>query len=167
MAPGDTLPDFLTNTPLDPSFQTDMLDTHLVYDYDAQDSDGNPEKWRYELWVFSSKCIIYAVHSGPMAGRINWLEETGTIVSVVYDIKVKKMTTMIAFSEGHWKRRAEALGDKRNKADRERWSTLADVGNQRSRFVLSEQGTIIKVFKGKGDLEPIDENDAVFDGLRD
>ncbi|KAF7567333.1 Phenolic acid decarboxylase [Pyrenophora tritici-repentis] len=72
MAPGDTLPDFLTNTPLDPSFQTDMLDTHLVYDYDAQDGDGNPEKWRYELWVFSSKCIIYAVHGGPMAGRVNY-----------------------------------------------------------------------------------------------
>ena len=50
-------------------------------------------------------------------------------MSVVYDIREKKMTTMIAFSEGHWKRREEALGDKRNKADRERWGKLADVEN--------------------------------------
>ena len=68
MAPGDKLPDFLTNTPLHPTFDKDMRDTHLVYDYDAQDKDGNPEKWRYELWCFSDTRVVYAIHGGPMAG---------------------------------------------------------------------------------------------------
>lgn len=131
MAPGDKFPDFLTNTSLHPSFDEDILNTHLIYDYDAQDSEGKPEKWRYELWCFSNDRVVYAIHGGPMAGRINyqratyqcirpgelwqinWLEETGTIVSAVYDIPSKKVTTMIAFSEGHWKRAKEALGDKR------------------------------------------------------
>jgi hypothetical protein len=49
MAPGDTLPDFLTTTPFHPSFDKDIRDTHLVYDYDAQGSNGNSEKWRYEI----------------------------------------------------------------------------------------------------------------------
>lgn len=43
------LPEFLTNTPLHPSFDRDIRDTHLIYDYDAQDANGNPEKWRYEM----------------------------------------------------------------------------------------------------------------------
>lgn len=42
------LPEFLTNTPLHPSFDRDIRDTHLIYDYDAQDANGKPEKWRYE-----------------------------------------------------------------------------------------------------------------------
>lgn len=180
MAPGDNLPDFLTNTKLDPSFDKDILDTHLIYDYDAQDNDGNPEKWRYELWCFSSERVVYAIHGGPMAGRINyqratyqcirpgelwqinWLEETGSIVSAVYDIKEKKMTTLIAFSEGHWKRAKEALGDKRKKEDLERWRGLAGVGNQTSRFMLSEQAHVVEVFKGKGELVPIKESDPLF-----
>lgn len=94
--------------------------------------------------------------------QINWLEETGTIVSAVYDITNKKVTTMIAFSEGHWKRSKEALGDKRNKDDAERWRKLAEVGTQTSRFMLSEQGRVIEVYKGKGDLIPIEEGDPTF-----
>ena len=31
-------------------FNEDLLDVHLSYDYDAKDAQGNPEKWRYELW---------------------------------------------------------------------------------------------------------------------
>ena len=76
MAPGENLPDFLTNTELDPSFDKDILDTHLIYDYDAQDSNGNPEKWRYELWCFSSDRVVYAIHGGPMAGRVNYQRAT-------------------------------------------------------------------------------------------
>ena len=180
MAVGESLPDFLTNTALDASFDKDVLDTHLIYDYDAQDENGNPEKWRYELWCFSSDRVVYAIHGGPMAGRtnyqrvtyqciragelwqINWLEETGTVVSAVYDIKEQKMTTMIAFSEGHWKRATEALGDKRNREDLERWRGLAGVGKQTSRFMLSEQADIVEVFKGKGNLAPIQESDPLF-----
>lgn len=66
------LPEFLTNTPLHPSFERDIRDTHLIYDYDAQDASGNPEKWRYEMWFFSEDKINYAIHGGPMAGRINY-----------------------------------------------------------------------------------------------
>jgi hypothetical protein len=64
MAPGDKLPDFLTNTPLHQSFDEDIRDTHLIYDYDAQDENGNPEKWRYELWCFSDTRVVYAIHGG-------------------------------------------------------------------------------------------------------
>lgn len=180
MAPGDILPDYLTNTKLDPSFEEDIRDTHLIYDYDAQDSNGNPEKWRYELWCFSDTRIVYAIHGGPMAGRINyqratyqcirpgelwqinWLEETGTVCSAVYDIPNRKMTTLIAFSKGHWESAGAAHGDKRNAADFERWRKLATVGKQTDRFLLSEQGHIVEVFKGKGDLVPITEDAATF-----
>lgn len=32
--------------------------------------------------------------------QCNWLEETGTIVSLVYDIPMKRITTMLGFSKG-------------------------------------------------------------------
>lgn len=72
------------------------------------------------------------------------------------------MTTLIAFSEGHWKRSKEALGDKRNKEDLERWRRLASMGTQTSRLLLCEQAQVVETFKGKGELVPIDENDPVF-----
>lgn len=43
----------MMDTPLHPSFDQDIRDTHLLYDYDARDANGNPEKWRYEMWFFS------------------------------------------------------------------------------------------------------------------
>jgi phenolic acid decarboxylase len=180
MAPGDSLPDYLTDTPLHPSFDTDVRDNHIIYDYDAQDKDGNPEKWRYEMWFFSSDRVIYAIHGGPMAGRSNyqratyqcvrpgelwqvsWLEETGTVVSVVYDLKEHKLSTVIAFSEGHWRHPKEAHGNKRNKEDLDRWRGLANIGNQSSRLMLSEQANILETFKGKGNLEPISQDDPTF-----
>jgi hypothetical protein len=30
-------------------FDKDIRDLHLIYDYDAKDPNGNPEKWRYEM----------------------------------------------------------------------------------------------------------------------
>ncbi|KAF2132895.1 hypothetical protein P153DRAFT_283768 [Dothidotthia symphoricarpi CBS 119687] len=180
MAPGDTLPDFLTNTPLDPSFTTDILNTHLIYDYAAQDPQGRPEKWRYELWCISPTRVVYAIHGGPMAGRknyqratyqciragelwqINWLEETGTVVSAVYDIVQRSMTTVIAFSEGHWRGAEEAKGDKRVRADLERWRGLSRVGSQEKRFLLSERAEVVEVFWGRGELEGISEEDVLF-----
>lgn len=174
--PSDSLPQFLTNTKLDPSFDNDIRDTHLIYDYNAQDAQGNPEKWRYEMWFFSDTRVVYAIHGGPMSGRINyqqatfqcirpgelwqcnWLEETGTIVSLVYDIPNQKITTMIAFSKGHWENPEEAHGDKRKTADLDRWRGLAKIGVQTDRFILSEQADIKEKFKGKGELVPIDES---------
>jgi phenolic acid decarboxylase len=64
---------FQTNTPLHLSFDTDIKDTHLIYDYDAANPEtGKPEKWRYEMWFFSHNRIVYAIHGGPMAGRLNY-----------------------------------------------------------------------------------------------
>ncbi|KAH7150231.1 Calycin-like protein [Dactylonectria estremocensis] len=172
------LPTYQVNTPLDPSFDTDMKDTHLIYDYDARDAEGNPEKWRYEIWFFSHDRVVYAIHGGPMAGRINyqtagyqcvragelwqisWLEETGTVVSLVYDITKRIVSGLLSFSKGHWENPVEAHGDKRNPEDFDRWRTLATHGVQTDRFMLIEQAKILEVFKGKGDLEPI-ELDAV------
>jgi hypothetical protein len=106
-----------------------------------------------------------------MAGRINYqratyqcvrpgglwqiqrLEETGTIVSTVYDTREQRMSALIAFSECHWKHPEEAHGDKRNSEDLKRWRRLADVGNQTSRFMLCEQANILQTFKGKGGTE--------------
>lgn len=36
------------------AFEQDLHDVHLIYDYDAQDEDGKPQKWRYEAWFFSN-----------------------------------------------------------------------------------------------------------------
>lgn len=66
------LPDFFMHTPLHSSFKDDVLDTHLIYDYDAADEHGNPEKWRYEFWFFSQNRVVYSIHGGPMKGRQNY-----------------------------------------------------------------------------------------------
>lgn len=64
---------FQTNTPLHPSFDEDIRDTHLVYDYDASNpKTGEAEKWRYEMWFISKDRCVYAIHGGPMAGRYNY-----------------------------------------------------------------------------------------------
>jgi phenolic acid decarboxylase len=158
------------------TFDQDIKDLHLIYYYAAQDAQGNPEKWRYEMWFYSQHRIVYAIHGGPMAGRknfqtatyqcirpgelwqCNWLEETGTICSLVYDMKNETITTLLGFSKGHWEYPEEAHGDKRNKDDLERWRGLVKVGSQVERHMLSEQATIVEKFHGKGDLEPIEES---------
>lgn len=202
-----SLPTFLTNTDLHPSFDSDIKDVHLIYDYAAQSPDGKPEKWRYEMWFQSSNRINYvrihllplpakpshptffsnisspkqqAIHGGPMKGRINyqtctyqcirphelwqcnWLEETGTICSLVYDIKNSKITTLIAFSKGHWENAEQARGDKRDAEVFGRWRGLAKQGSQVERFMLSEQADILETFKGKGDLVPVEEGAETF-----
>lgn len=35
------------------AFDKDVRNRHLVYDYDAKDENGNPEKWRYEIWFYN------------------------------------------------------------------------------------------------------------------
>ncbi|PBP26785.1 hypothetical protein BUE80_DR002309 [Diplocarpon rosae] len=154
-----------------PQFNEDIKDVHLIYDYDAQDAEGKPEKWR---WFFSSTRIVYAIHGGPMAGRVNfqtasyqcirpgelwqcnWLEETGTICSLIYDIPRQTITTLLGFSQGHWEHPQEARGDKRNPADFARWRGLAKIGTQVDRFMLNEKAVIAEKFMGKGDLEAIE-----------
>ncbi|KAJ4390863.1 hypothetical protein N0V93_004462 [Gnomoniopsis smithogilvyi] len=174
------LPDYWCHTKLHPSFKDDILDTHLIYDYDAQDGEGNPEKWRYEFWFFSENRVVYSIHGGPMKGRqnyqtcayqcirpgeiwqCNFLEETGTFVSLVYDITNKKITTGAAFSKGHWEHAPEAHGDKRNPEDFERWRGLAKLGIATDRLVLAEQADVLEVFKGAGNLVPIAPDAVTF-----
>jgi phenolic acid decarboxylase len=52
------------------TFNADLRDRHLIYEYAAEDQDSNPEKWRYEMWFENAERINYAIHGGPMAGRI-------------------------------------------------------------------------------------------------
>jgi hypothetical protein len=40
----------LTEAKVLPQFDKDIRDLHLIYDYDAYDSNGKPEKWRYEMY---------------------------------------------------------------------------------------------------------------------
>ncbi|RAQ51755.1 phenol acid carboxylase [Aspergillus flavus] len=156
------------------TFDADLRNRHIIYDYAAQDADGNPEKWRYEFWIYNEDRVVYAIHGGPMAGRknfqaatyqcirpgelwqINWLEETGTICSMCWDITNKCLSTLLAFSKGHWTESVAAHGDKRNPDDFARWRDLAKIGTQADRILLSEQAEILEDFHGAGDLEPID-----------
>lgn len=72
---------------------------------------------------------------------------------------MKKITTMLGFSRGHWDHAEAAHGDKRNPADFARWRELSKIGkDQRDRHMLSEQADILEVFHGSGNLEPIDES---------
>ncbi|KAH9807334.1 phenol acid carboxylase [Teratosphaeria destructans] len=160
------------------TFDKDIKDVHLLYDYDAvNEKTGEHEKWRYEMWFFSKDRIVYAIHGGPMAGRYNyqsciyqcirpgelwqcnWLEETGTICSLVYDIPKGTITTLLGFSKGHWEEAEKAHGDKRNPQDFDRWRELAKMGSsQADRHMLSEQANVVEKFRGPGDLKPIDES---------
>lgn len=81
---------------------------------------------------------------------------------MVYDIKNAKITTLIAFSKGHWDNPKEARGDKRDAEVFNRWRGLAKQGSQVERYMLSEQADILETFKGKGDLVPIEADAETF-----
>lgn len=49
------------------SFDSDLKDLHLLYDYDVTLEDGKHEKWRYEIW-FSHEVSF---HSEPEQREIN------------------------------------------------------------------------------------------------
>ncbi|KAI1259148.1 Calycin-like protein [Xylariaceae sp. FL1019] len=159
------------------TFDADIKDRHLIYYYDVpghETSSGQPEKWKYEMWFYNEDRIVYAIHGGPMAGRrnfqtatyqcirpgemwqCNWIEETGTVCSLVYDIAQGRISTMLNFSKGHWEQAEAAHGDKRVSEDLERWRGLAKVGIQTERKMLVEQAEIAEDFRGRGDLENID-----------
>ena len=78
---------------------------------------------------------------------------------MVLDIPNKKISTLLAFSQGHWEHSTEAHGDKRNPEDLKRWRGLAKIGIQTDRFMLNEQADILEFSKGKGRLEPITGNE--------
>jgi hypothetical protein len=88
--------------------------------------------------------------------QVNWLEETGTICSLVYDIPNKRIVTLLGFSKGHWENAKEAHGNKRNLEDFNRWRGLAKIGKQTDRFLLHDQADIHESFKGPGKLEEIE-----------
>lgn len=84
------------------------------------------------------------------------------MVSLVYDIPRKEITTFAAFSKGHWENPKAAHGDKRTSADFERWRGLARIGIQMDRHLLSERADILETFRGKGDLEAIEQSWPTF-----
>lgn len=106
-------------------------------------------------------CSYQCIRPGEL-WQCNWLEETGTICSLVYDIRLRKITTLLGFSQGHWENAEAAHGDKRNPEDFARWRKLADIGNQQARFMLSEQANLVEIFKGSGDLVPIEADAETF-----
>lgn len=143
-------------------FKEELLNKHFSYTY----NNG----WTYEFYVPNDQRIVYSIHGGPMAGRhnfqatafqrirknlwqLNWLEETGTTVSLVLDIDEKQITTFIAFSQGHWENAEKAHGDKRT--DLDRWRELSKIGIQTNRYLISEQATIDVISEGRGDLPDI------------
>jgi phenolic acid decarboxylase len=155
------------------AFDCDLWDVHLIYDYAAEDAQGQAQSWQYETWFFSDLCIVYAIHGRPMAGcinfqtatyqcihpgelwQVNWLEETGTIVSLIYNIPRGTIMTLIAFSKGHWDNLESAHGDKCVSKDFECWRTLRKIGDQGERVMLSKQAMVVEKYMGKGDLKPI------------
>lgn len=144
-------------------FDEEMLNKHFQYTYD--------NGWDYEFWVPNDQRIIYSISGGPMAGRrnyqtayyqrirenlwqVNWLEETGTIVSLVIDQPGKRITTFIAFSQGHWENPEIAHGYKND--DLASWRELSKIGISTNRYLLPEQATLNKIYEGPGDLEPVE-----------
>lgn len=170
-------PRFQTTTPLHPSFKDDIKDVHLSTVCDKNDRFGKlVESWEYEIWFFSENKVIYSINNGPMADRlnyqtasyqcirpgelwqINWLEETGTVVSLVYDIPNQTISGLTSFSKGHWVNFKAARGDKRDIHDFERWRALASEGTQTERLMLTEQARVVKKSKGKGNLGNFEVN---------
>ncbi|KAL8290363.1 hypothetical protein RQP46_002621 [Phenoliferia psychrophenolica] len=160
----------MTTTPAPAHFDEELLDKHLEYTYD----NGliNSDLQKYEFWVKNHERIVYAIHGGPMAGRSNfqtayyqrirenlwqvsWIEETGTTVTIALDLPMKRITTFMAFSYGHWNFPEKAHGYKRGQL--EQWRELAKLGNQTTdRHPLPEQATLDKVYQGKGELQDIE-----------
>lgn len=100
------------------------------------------------------KADYQMIRSGEL-WQCNWLEETGTICSLVYDIPRKRITTLLGFSKGHWENAEAAHGNKRNADDLERWRGLAKIGAQTDRHLLHDQANILESFHGPGTLEDI------------
>lgn len=157
------------NTIPQPEFDNELKNKHFKYTY----HNG----WTYEFYVPNEERIVYHISGGPMAGRtnyqttyyqrvrknvwqVNWLEETGTIVSLVLDLEEKRITTLIAFSQGHWENPEKAHGYKNENLGE--WRELAKIGIQTSRYMLPEQADIDEIFEGPGDLPVIDNSWPTF-----
>ncbi|CCE72913.1 Piso0_000516 [Millerozyma farinosa CBS 7064] len=143
-------------------FEKELKNKHFQYTYD--------NGWKYEFHVPNDQRIVYSIHGGPMAGRhnfqtcyyqrvrenlwqANWLEETGTVVSLILDIDNRRITTFMAFSQGHWEHPNDAHGDKR--VDLDRWRGLSKIGISTNRYLITEQASIDEIFEGRGDLPEI------------
>ena len=57
----------------------DIRDLHLVYDYDAKNEAGEPEKWRYEAWFVSETRVVCAsipaAHGSRRRRHPRWANE--------------------------------------------------------------------------------------------
>lgn len=106
-------------------------------------------------------CTYQCIRPGEL-WQCNWLEETGTICSLVYDLREGTVSTLLGFSKGHWEGAEAAHGDKRDPGVLERWRRLAEVGKQTERFMLTEQAGVVEKFKGRGGLVPIELDAETF-----
>ncbi|TFK51195.1 phenolic acid decarboxylase [Heliocybe sulcata] len=131
--------------------------------------------WTYEMYFRSLTRCVYRIHSGPLAGRVNfqhahyqkvrdnvwqcsWLEETGTVVSMVIDFDQQTIHTFGAFTRGHWDHPDQARGWKRNPEDMARWKALAQEGkDQADRHLMVEYAKMSELTTGQGDLPDIDD----------
>ncbi|GAA5888879.1 hypothetical protein JCM6882_002888 [Rhodosporidiobolus microsporus] len=147
--------------PVPPHFEEELLDKHFEC------------AWKYEFWVKNHLRIVYAIHGGPMAGRrnyqtayyqrerpnlwqISWVEETGTTVTITLDIELRRVTTSMFFSYGHWACPQKAHGYKREKLAAWRELAKLESGQPAKVHALPEQATIDKMYQGRGELEDIE-----------
>ncbi|GAA5858764.1 hypothetical protein JCM8547_004977 [Rhodosporidiobolus lusitaniae] len=137
---------------------------HLLYTYE--------NGWQYEAWIHSHTRIVYAIHAGPLDGRVNyqsayylrvrpnvwqisWTEETGSVVTVCYDLEEKRVSSFIALSYGHFNEPEKAKGWKREKMDE--WRELSKIDPSPSgRELLSQVAKVEEISEGRGKLPDID-----------
>ncbi|KAH7230336.1 Calycin-like protein [Fusarium solani] len=126
------------------------------------------------MYYRSKDRVVYRVVSGPLAGRINyvqayyhavrenvfnitWLEETGTIVTQTLDLENKRIFTTAAFSKGHAENHDLCKGTKMTHL--EQWRDLAKIGIQTDRKIVRASGVVDNVFNDRGDVLPEIEDD--------
>lgn len=111
------------------SFDADLRDRHLVYEYavaghETEGSEGTAEKWRYETWFPNEDHIVYAIHAGFLARGDGHPRKRR-----LRPRRAPRVSTVLAFSRGHWDRPGDAHRDKRNPEDLARWRRLVQIGS--------------------------------------
>ncbi|KAJ3723685.1 Calycin-like protein [Lentinula raphanica] len=157
-----------------------LINKHIIYEFEGLEGSATPA--RYEAWCQSEETIVYKMHGGPYKGRsayqrafyqklsdadeiymISWIEEVGTTVSLVVNLKEKTINGFLAFAPGHFREREIFRADKRNPETLDQWRQLAYVDNKPiHRVPYQVFARIIEVSEGAGDLQPRTEADPYF-----
>ncbi|GAA6043255.1 hypothetical protein JCM8097_008489 [Rhodosporidiobolus ruineniae] len=154
-----------------PEHFDEIANKHCRYTY-GNGWAGRETERTYEFWVKNHERIVYQIHSGPLAGRVNfqtayyqrlrphqwqisWVEETASQVTLCVDFDEKTVTSFIALSWGHFHHAHEATGWKREKMDE--WRKLGKIKPEpENRVLLPEKATIHEISEGRGDLPDIE-----------